>query len=105
MCLCINIWHVLRVSFKLKRFLASCICTVTLQSDSCCICSQSLFFFPFQRNPEIKTFHMKIYTRFVKSTTVLFCFFLNVTGKMNIRVGVIQHSLILCYRREVCDFV
>lgn len=33
-CVCIDIWHVLTVSFKLKRFLASCMCNVIIQSGS-----------------------------------------------------------------------
>lgn len=40
------------VSFKLKRYLASCVCNVTLQSDSLDVpLSLSL---PFPRNLEIK---------------------------------------------------
>lgn len=45
-CLCINIWHVMTVSFKLKRFLASCMYNVILQSGSWHTSFRSLNFFP-----------------------------------------------------------
>lgn len=88
-CLCINIWHVMTVSFKLKRFLASCVYNVILQSGSWRTSFRSLNFFFLPKKAKNKIFHMKIFIRFVKSTMVFFFFY---TLKMNINVGVILGS-------------